>query len=178
GAGMGRGIVNFYFTTKEMMMQETCQYLAEDYAGPCERAIMQVGEVASAIDQLKAIAAQHFTPQLCSQKKLSVWVAFWGHASSHAEYKKIIATQNDAFLAKLKELWGKVATPAVSQDVFAGEFFGLIRDGWLSYLLSSQSVERETLIERLKEYIDSASYLAEGAAALQVVVRVVEVVEF
>lgn len=156
GAGMSRGIVNFYFTAKESMMQETCQYLADEYAGAWERALEKVGADAKAEDALRAIVNAHFTSALCSQKKLAVWVAFWGHASSHNEYKKIIAAADAVFLGKVQEIYATFESPTVPSEVFAYELHALIRGSWLNFLLSAQSVDRDALAAKCQEFVSRA----------------------
>lgn len=156
GAGMSRGIVNFYFTTKESMMQETCQYLAGEYAGAWERALEKAGEAASAEESLRAIVAAHFTSALCNQKKLAVWVAFWGHGSSHNEYRKIIAGADAEFLAKVSELWAKLPQASISAEAFAYDLHALIRGSWLNFLLSTQSADRDTLAAKCQDYVSRA----------------------
>lgn len=165
GAGMSRGIVNFYFTTKESMMQETCQYLADEYAGAWERALDKLGEGAAAEDAVRAMVAAHFTSATCNQKKLAVWVAFWGHASSHAAYKKIIAAADSAFDAKLRELWAQIDTAAVDADTFAYELQALIRGSWLSFLLAANAADRDTLAARCEAYVTRALSAAAPVAA-------------
>lgn len=156
GAGMSRGIVNFYFTTKEAMMQETCQYLADEYAGAWERALEKLAEKQGDVQPeaaLRAMVAAQFTAALCNQKKLAVWVAFWGHASSHKEYQKIVAAADAAFTAKLREMWERIGDTAVDADTFAYELHALIRGSWLNFLLSSQASERDALAARCDAYI-------------------------
>lgn len=167
GAGMSRGIVNFYFTTKETMMQETCQYLADEYAGAWERAIEKLGADAKAEDVLRAIVAAHFTSATCNQKKLAVWVAFWGHASSHNEYKKIIAAADAALDAKLQELWSQLDNTAVDAETFAYELHALIRGSWLTFLLTAQASEREVLAAKCAAYVARAQAGAAAPAAVK-----------
>lgn len=156
GAGMSRGIVNFYFTTKEAMMQETCQHLADEYAGAWERALEKAGEQASAEAALRAVVAAQFTSATCNQKKLAVWVAFWGHASSHKDYQKIVAAADAAFDAKIRELWAATGSVSVDADTFAYELHALIRGSWLNFLLSSQASERDVLAAKCDAYISRA----------------------
>lgn len=156
GAGMSRGIVNFYFTTKEAMMQETCQYLADEYAAAWERALEKAGADAKAEDALRAVVAAQFTSAVCNQKKLAVWVAFWGHASSHKEYQKIVAAADAAFDAKVQELWAQVQGASVAVDTFAYELHALIRGSWLNFLLSSQASERDALAAKCDAYLSRA----------------------
>lgn len=179
GAGMSRGIVNFYFTTKESMMQETCQHLADEYAGGWERALEKAGEHASPEESLRAIVAAQFTAALCNQKKLAVWVAFWGHASSHNEYKKIIAAADAAFLTKVSALWNAVAQDAagLSGEEFAYELHALIRGSWLNFLLSSQASEREALAAKCQAYISRALAAPSESAAPKKIAKTKTVVE-
>lgn len=169
GAGMSRGIVNFYFTTKEAMMQETCQYLADEYAGAWERALEKLAEKQGEDMQpeaaLRAMVAAQFTTALCNQKKLAVWVAFWGHASSHKEYQKIVAAADAAFTAKLRELWEQIGDTALDADTFAYELHALIRGSWLNFLLSSQASERDALAARCDAYISRALSQPQAAKA-------------
>jgi AcrR family transcriptional regulator len=161
GAGMSRGIVNFYFTTKEAMMQETCQYLADEYAAAWQRALDKLGEGAAPEAALRAVVAAQFTSAVCNQKKLAVWVAFWGHASSHKDYQKIVAAADAAFDAQIRQLWTALGNRAVGADSFAYELHALIRGSWLNFLLSSQASEREALAARCDAFISRA--LSQGA---------------
>lgn len=165
GAGMSRGIVNFYFTTKEAMMQETCQYLADEYAATWERALEKQGKEANPEQALRAVVAAQFTSAVCNQKKLAVWVAFWGHASSHKDYQKIIATADAEFTAQLRGLWAELGDTAVDAETFAYELHALIRGSWLHFLLSSQAAERDVLAAKCDAYISRALSKAPVAAA-------------
>lgn len=156
GAGMSRGIVNFYFTTKEAMMQETCQYLADEYAGSWERALEKLGTEAKPEEAVRAMVAAHFTAATCNQKKLAVWVAFWGHASSHAAYKKIIAAGDERFDARLRELCATLPHLAVEVDTFVYELHALIRGSWLNFLLSANASDREALVAKCDAYVSRA----------------------
>ncbi|MCH2547354.1 MAG: transcriptional regulator BetI [Alphaproteobacteria bacterium] len=163
GAGMSRGIVNFYFTTKESMMQETCQYLADEYVSTWERALEKhSGNTSEAT--LRAIVAAHFTSSVCNQKKLAVWVAFWGHASSHKPYQKIIAACDAAFDSKIREIWSQMENVQLEADVFAYEIHALIRGSWLNFLLSSQASERDALAAKCDAFVSRSISNVSAAA--------------
>lgn len=153
GAGMSRGIVNFYFTSKEIMMQETCQFLAEEYRNAWQRAVEKLSADASPEEKLQALVAAQFSAALCNQKKLSVWVAFWGHASSHNEYKKIVAEADSAFIYQASSLY---TGETLSADVFAYELYALVRGSWLHFLLSPQSIDRASLTAKCQDYVTRA----------------------
>ena len=156
GAGMSRGIVNFYFTTKESMMQETCQYLAEEYTAVWERALEKLAADVTPAAALRAIISAHFQANVCNQKRLAVWVAFWGHASSHNEYKKIIADADAKLLEKVAGLWQEIPDTALDATAFSYELQSLIRGLWLNFLLSAQGMEREVLVQKAHAYLGRA----------------------
>lgn len=152
GAGMSRGIVNFYFTTKEAMMQETCQHLADEYASVWEAALEKAGADATPLDAVSAVVESLFAASVCQQKRLSVWVAFWGHASSHDVYQKIIAERDAALVKKLTELAAKQGSLSIAPEAFAYELHALVRGSWLHFLLATESVDRRALAEKCQAF--------------------------
>ncbi len=152
GAGMSRGIVNFYFNTKEAMMQETCQHLADDYTAAWQRALEKQAE-GTAEEKLQAVVAAHFQPSLCNQKKLAVWVAFWGHASSHAPYRKVVAEAHEAFKSAISQLLSEAKALQGDVTQHAYELHALICGSWLNFLLTASASDRDVLAEKCQAYV-------------------------
>jgi AcrR family transcriptional regulator len=128
-AGMSRGICNFYFESKEKMMQETLRQLTADYAEWLERAG----------DSLEEIISGHFSSKLCSARRLAVWMAFVAHAAAHAPYRKLLATSHDQTVAALER--GGAGEQA-------GDLAALIKGLWQQFLLVPEAASREALAER------------------------------
>lgn len=128
-ADMSRGIVNFYFESKEKMMQETLRTLVAEYQQWLE----------SAGTSLEAIIEGHFSQKLCNAKRLSVWMAFVAHAASHAPYRKILAASHEQTVE---------AIAAAGSPEQANEIAALIKGLWLQFLLAPDAGARDSLAER------------------------------
>ena len=85
GAGMSRGIINFYFNSKEMMLRETLKTLIDEYEVEWGEAMAKAGEDGKA--RLASLIAAHFNKKLCSARRLNVMSAFWGHAATQSAYR-------------------------------------------------------------------------------------------
>ena len=76
GAGMSRGIINFYFTSKEMMLRETLKTLIDEYEAEWAEAVAKPSDEGRA--RLDALIAAHFNKKLCSARRLNVMSALLG----------------------------------------------------------------------------------------------------
>ena len=83
-AGLSRGIVNFYFRSKDQLLADTLQFLADEYRQAWQKALARAGERPA--DRLRAMVMVNFEPRVCSRKKLAVWFAFFGEAKSRPAY--------------------------------------------------------------------------------------------
>lgn len=149
GAGMSRGIINFYFTSKEAMMQETLRTLTEEYT-----AIWQEGlpEGAKGKEALDALIASHFGKKLCQAKRLNVMSAFWGHAATHNAYRDILQNSDAAFEAALSQAWKQAGIPEQEAPHVARQAHALIRGLWLAFMLSDS--EREALAAEARSFVE------------------------
>lgn len=87
GANLSQGIVNLHFTNKETLFIETLGFLAREHYEHWSAALKDAGSEAS--KQLAAIIKTDFDPEICSQKKIAVWFAFWGQAKQRPSYLKV-----------------------------------------------------------------------------------------
>ena len=87
-AGLSIGIVNFHFQSKQKLFEETLIYLAREHHDHWLKAYNDAG--LSASEKLMAIVDAHFHSKICSQKKLSVWYAFYGEAGRRKIYRELI----------------------------------------------------------------------------------------
>lgn len=115
-AGLSHGLVNFHFETKDKLLVETLLYLAEEYRLNWTQAIEAAGPTAP--EQLYAMLAADFRPELCTPDRLSAWCAFWGEAqgrplyqekcgSNDAEYNRML----EALCARMNAEHGYAADP-------------------------------------------------------------------
>jgi TetR/AcrR family transcriptional regulator, transcriptional repressor of bet genes len=85
GAGMSRGIINFYFTSKEIMLRETLKTLIDEYEEEWAAALGNSHDEGRA--GLDRLITTHFNKKLCSARRLNVMSAFWGHAATQTAYR-------------------------------------------------------------------------------------------
>lgn len=156
GARLSRGIVNFYFTSKEKMMQGVLVHLLAEYAAIWKLAREKAGPDKQA--QLEAIIRAQFDRRLCSAKRLNVLSAFWGHAASHEPYRACFAASDAEITEALAACWD-----GPQPEAFAGQCFALIRGLWLRYLLAPKATDREALAN------EALSFAAERREPLKLV---------
>jgi TetR/AcrR family transcriptional repressor of bet genes len=84
-AGLSQALVNFHFETKDRLLANTLEYLAEEYranwSGALERA---------APDPASQLA-------LCTPSRLSAWCAFWGETQSRPLFQQICGAKNEHY---------------------------------------------------------------------------------
>ncbi len=152
GAGMSRGIINFYFTSKEMMMQETLQWLLEEYEAAWRSALERADDTEQGA--LNALIDVHFSKKLCYPKRLNVLTAFWGHAAAHAPYREQFDKSDAKLQDALATAWKKASPRGFGAEQFARQVHALIRGMWLSFLLGGKEVTREGLNQEAMEFVN------------------------
>lgn len=153
GAGMSRGIINFYFMSKEAMLRETLKTLVDEYEIEWRSTIEKAGDDGRA--RLDALIAVHFGKKLCSARRLNVMSAFWGHAATHPAYRHQLEAADmkieTALTAALAQALGS-SLEAAKHD--ARQLHALIRGLWLNFMLNPQTVARESLANECTSFID------------------------
>lgn len=153
GAGMSRGIINFYFTSKEMMLRETLKTLIDEYETEWSDAIAKTSDEGRA--RIEALISVHFSRKLCSARRLNVMSAFWGHAATQAAYRNQLEASDakieTALTAALAHTLGGSLEEAKSAAI---QLHALIRGLWLNYMLNPQDAAREELASQAVGYID------------------------
>lgn len=135
GAGLSRGIVNFYFESKELMMREVLVHLLDEYAGIWQQSLSKA-DAASKDAKLEALVRAQFDRRVCSSKRLNVLSAFWGHAASHTAYRTQFEASDSAIEA---------AFATTLEREKARQLYALVRGLWLRYLLSPKTTNRDAL---------------------------------
>ncbi len=156
GAGMSRGIVNFYFESKEMMMREALKTLIDEYEEAWREVLATVGDDPHV--RLIALIDVHFSKKLCSAKRLNVMSAFWGHAASQAAYRNQLEAADLAIETAFTQALAHFEQSELSESTHhARQLHALIRGLWLSYMLNPQTVARESLVQECYAFIDRLS---------------------
>lgn len=153
GAGMSRGIINFYFTSKEMMLRETLKTLIDEYEAEWGAALTSASD--DGRTRLNALIAAHFGKKLCSARRLNVMSAFWGHAATQPAYRNQLETADLKIETALTEALAQaLGCPLEEAKSAATQLHALIRGLWLNFMLNPQDVSREALAEQCKSFVD------------------------
>lgn len=132
GAGMSRGIVNFYFTSKEKMMQETLLSMANEVTAAWQETLASQRQKGSdSLAAAEAVLRTLMSDRLCSNKRMAVWSAFIGHAGTHAPFSKAIRSMDDTLTAELKKLWQEAGYEGKMAEMHARQLQAIIRGHWL-----------------------------------------------
>ncbi len=155
-AGMSRGIVNFYFDSKDQMMLDTLQYLSNNYLDALRSAAEKQSD--DAVDALKAVVRANFHPSICQPKRLSVWAAFCGQAHANPKYRKLINSFDGAHRLLVSELWAMILKNLGKKKKerfdFAWELHTMIRGLWMAFLLDQDKPERELMADRCVGFVE------------------------
>lgn len=153
GAGMSRGIINFYFTSKEIMLRETLKTLIDEYEAEWAAAVAGSGDEGRT--RVDALIAVHFSKKLCSARRLNVMSAFWGHAATQAAYRNQLEAADEkiehALTAALAHMLGGSLEEARNA---ATQLHALIRGLWLNFMLNPKDASRELLTAQAASFID------------------------
>jgi TetR/AcrR family transcriptional repressor of bet genes len=153
GAGMSRGIINFYFTSKEMMMREALKTLIDEYEEEWHAALLNVGDDGRA--RLYALIDAHFGKKLCSAKRLNMMSAFWGHAATQSAYRAQLEAADGKIETAFTEALAQVLACSLDEAKNASsQLHALVRGLWLTFMLNPQTAEREALAQLCASFID------------------------
>lgn len=84
-AGISHGLVLFHFQSKENLLAETLDYLAEEYRLNWQSALETAGKAPE--QQLLALIKADFAGVVCTPDRLSAWCAYWGESQSRPLYQ-------------------------------------------------------------------------------------------
>lgn len=157
-AHMSPGIVTFYFDSKAAMLVAALEHLATEYEEKVLRPVSALS--ADPVAALNALVALYFDPEISSSRKISVWYAFWGEASSRQEYIDICGRKDAAsaaavrdYIAALIELDGR---PELDPDAIALGLVGVLEVLWQEMaFLDDADIDRAAMKRRCFAYLSS-----------------------
>jgi TetR/AcrR family transcriptional repressor of bet genes len=157
-AKMSPGIVRFYFDSKAAMLVASLQFLATEFE---ERVLQPVARLKSTpVPALELLVDLYLDPEIASPRKVSVWYAFWGEASSRQEYYDICGQKDESFAAMVRELIGRLiddtAQPQLDPDGVALGLIGVLEMLWQDFAFrSEEDIDRAAAKRRCMAYLRS-----------------------
>jgi len=154
-AGLSLGLVNFHFSTKQNLFEETLRYLANEHNQFWKKSYEKANLAPEA--KLEAIVAAHFHPTICKRKKITVWYGFFGEAKSRASYRKLVAdidAERVNISARLcREIIKEGGYENIDPENVAMTLEGLYDGFWLNILIYPKEFTRFDAMRRIQEYL-------------------------
>ncbi len=157
-AKMSPGIVRFYFASKAAMLVASLQFLAAEFE---EQLLVPVTRLKSRpVAALELMVDLYLDPEIASPRKVSVWYAFWGEASSRQEYYDICGQKDESFAALVRELIERmIAETSQAQldpDGIALGLIGVLEMLWQDFAFQSEAqIDRAAAKRRAMAYLRS-----------------------
>jgi TetR/AcrR family transcriptional repressor of bet genes len=157
-AKMSPGIVRFYFDSKAAMLVASLQYLAAEFE---ERLLVPVARLEGRpVAALELLVDLYLDADLASPRKVSVWYAFWGEASSRQEYYDICGKKDESFAVLVRtlieRLIGETRQSQLNADSIALGLIGVLEILWQGFAFQTEAnIDRLAAKRRCMEYLRS-----------------------
>jgi TetR/AcrR family transcriptional repressor of bet genes len=157
-AKMSPGIVRFYFASKAAMLVASLQFLAAEFE---QQLLVPVTRLKSTpVAALELMVALYLDPEIASPRKVSVWYAFWGEASSRQEYYDICGQKDEGFAALVRELVERLiietSQPQLDADGIALGLIGALEMLWQDFAFRTEAdIDRAAAKRRVMAYLRS-----------------------
>jgi TetR/AcrR family transcriptional regulator, transcriptional repressor of bet genes len=157
-AKMSPGIVRFYFASKAAMLVASLQFLSAEFE---EQLLVPVARLKSRpVAALELMVELYLDPEIASPRKVSVWYAFWGEASSRQEYYDICGQKDESFAALVRDLIGRLiietSQPQLDPDGIALGLIGVLEILWQDFAFRSEAdIDRAAAKRRAMAYLRS-----------------------
>jgi TetR/AcrR family transcriptional repressor of bet genes len=157
-AKMSPGIVRFYFASKAAMLVASLQFLAAEFE---EQLLVPVTRLKSRpVAALELMVELYLDPEIASPRKVSVWYAFWGEASSRQEYYDICGQKDESFALLVRELIERLiletSQPQLDADGVALGLIGVLEMLWQDFAFRTEAdIDRAAAKRRAMSYLRS-----------------------
>ena len=157
-AKLSPGIVRFYFASKAAMLVASLQFLAAEFE---EQVLAPVSRLKDKpVAALRLLVELYLDPELASPRKVSVWYAFWGEASSRQEYYDICGQKDEGFAALVREIIERLIVRSgfkhLDADGVALGLIGVLEILWQEIAFKDEvDIDRRAAKERAMAYLRS-----------------------
>jgi len=156
-AGLSLGIVNLHFVSKERLLIETLQYVADEYQQGLET--IYSDQTLNVSAKIRAQANYDFSKKIINRDKLAVWFAFWGEAKARPTYSAICAEYDDLVARNLTALFDNLKRAGDYDNINparAARAYTALTDGlWLDLLISPRKLSVTKAREVVNDFLFS-----------------------
>jgi TetR/AcrR family transcriptional repressor of bet genes len=157
-ADMSPGIVNFYFETKAALLVAALDFLATEFD---ERVLTPLAAFHDRpVLGLRRLIELYLDPDIASPRKVSVWYAFWGEATSRQEYLDICGKRDQAFADLVRDLMARLIVQAgathLDADAVALGLIGALEMMWQEIAFQDEAkIDLASAARRCMAYLRS-----------------------
>ena len=157
-ADMSPGIVSFYFDSKAALLVAALEHLAQEFED-CVLIPLQAVR-ADPVTALPRLIDLYLDAEIASPRKVSVWYAFWGEATSRQEYFDICGRRDQAFADLVGELMARLIETTrarhLQSDSVALGLIGCLEMVWQAIAFREEAdTDREAGRQRCHAYLAS-----------------------
>jgi TetR/AcrR family transcriptional repressor of bet genes len=156
-AKLSQGIINLHFQSKERLLVETLQYVADEYKVAWEKALSESGDTPA--EKIAALVSVDFQKSVCQRNKLAVWFAFWGETKSRPTYRKICRERDQEYLQVMINQCNRLIAEGgyvnLKADSVANALLAMTEGLWLDLLVSPDFMTPEQAHGVCKHYLES-----------------------
>ena len=140
------------------MLVASLQFLAAEFE---EQLLVPVTRLKSRpVAALELLVDLYLDPEIASPRKVSVWYAFWGEASSRQEYYDICGQKDEGFAALVRELIERLivetSQPHLDPDGIALGLIGVLEMLWQDFAFRTEAdIDRDAAKRRAMAYLRS-----------------------
>lgn len=145
-AGLSAGSVNFHFDSKESLLLETLNCVADEFEQGVDLAIEQAAATPAA--RLLALMEASLDPSVTEPRKMAVWYAFSAEARSRKDYQRICGSQDQKILNLTHQFCREIIRDGGKKSqmnalAMANAVQGLVDEIWQEMLFAGDSYDRE-----------------------------------
>ena len=157
GAGLSRGIVNFHFKSKELLLIETLKFISNEYLHSFQKSIKDAGT--DPRKKIIKIIENDFSSKICSPEKISVWFTFFSEIKFKPAYRQICRERDLYYQNVTEDIFSELIKREknnLSKKSLSIAFQSLIMGLWLNQLDEpskfSKSESKKICIDYLKTH--------------------------
>lgn len=147
-AGISHGLVLFHFQSKENLLAETLDFLADEYRINWQSALATAGDAPER--RVLALIKADFNDAICTPARLSAWCAFWGESQSRPLYLARCGANDALYNATLVDLCAAMNTAYgyFHDPQQAARLIRIMTDGfWLDMMTTDASYPASEALE-------------------------------
>lgn len=147
GAKLSRGIVNFHFDSKDNLLRETMQAMADEYEQNWKARFAEAPQ--DTASRIAALVTADLDARVCTPRNVAAWFALMAEAKSRPAYQHLVWEREANYRSRLTEYILKAkdeAGYAYNPENVTAAIYAMQEGMWLRLMLSGRAYGRKTAL--------------------------------